>query len=124
MPQNVIYFWAARPGEPAPTDFNHGAPPPIIGRSFRPNLEPNAAVIGKFDSHGILTWKRPTGRMRLELVNVNGNQSVSAPFEVDAGKTYVVTIRYSDHISFEVEAPARSNHKRAKQEPTEPADKK
>ena len=105
IPQNVVYFWATRPDEPATPDFAHGAPPPIIGRSLRPNLAPNAAVVGKFDSHGILTWQRPAGRMRLELINLNGNQSVCAPVEVEAGKTYVITIRYSDHIIFEVKLP-------------------
>jgi len=105
IPKNVVYFWVTRTDESTTSDSNYSVSSPIIGRSLRPNLELNAAVIGKFDSHGVLTWKRPGGRMRLELVNVNGNQSVCAPVEVEAGKTYVITIRYSDHISFEIKSP-------------------
>ena len=40
--------------------------------------------------------------MRLELVNMNGNQSVCAPIEVEAGKTYEITIHYGDRTEFVV----------------------
>ena len=74
----------------------------LIGGSLRADLEVNAALIGKVDSRGILIWTRPPGRMRLELVNLNGNQSVCAPMQVESGKTYEVTIHFGEHTEFVV----------------------
>jgi len=102
IPRNIVYFLSIRPEALAPSSSIQTGSVVIVGRSFRANLEPNAALIGKFESRGILTWTRPPGRMRLEIVNVNGNQSVCAPVEVEAGKTYVIIVHYGDRPRFQI----------------------
>jgi hypothetical protein len=122
IPRNVVYFSSTRPEAAlTPNSSIQNGLPVIINRSFRANLEPNAAVVGRFGARGILVWMRPPGRMRLEVVNVNGNQSVCAPVEVEAGKTYEITVHYGDRTRFEVKSLPRSNDKTANQEPTDSA---
>jgi len=124
IPRNVVYFSSRRPEALPPNSSIQTGSAVIIGRSLRPNLEPNTALVGKFDAHGILRWTRPPGRMRLEIVNVNGNQSVCAPVEVEAGKSYEITIHYGDRTRFEVKSATQLNHKTANQELTESSVKK
>jgi len=102
IPRNVVYFSSTRSVGLTGERSEPRQPALLIGGRLRADLEVNAALIGKFDSRGILVWTRPPGRMRLELVNLNGNQSVCAPVEVEAGKTYEVTIHYGDHTEFVV----------------------
>ena len=112
IPQNVDYFSTAQSNALSSGSSGSRDSGMVIGRGFREDLKPNAALIGKFDSHGILIWKRPPGRMRLELVNVNGNQSVSAPIEVEAGKSYEITILYGDRTEFVVAMRSESTSAR------------
>jgi len=109
LARNVVYFSSTRPEPLAPNSAIQNISAVIIGRSPRANLEPNAALVGKFDARGIITWTRPPGRMRLEIVKANGNQSVCAPIEVEAGKTYEITIHYGDRTRFEIKALPASN---------------
>jgi len=102
VPHNVNYFSARRSDALGQKSSKPNVSTLIIGRSFREDLEPNTALVGKFDSRGILIWTRPPGRMRLELVNANGNQSVCAPVEVEARKTYEITVHYGDRTRFVV----------------------
>ena len=102
IPRNVVYFSSTRTIGLNGEHSEPRQPALLIGGSLRADFEVNAALIGKFDSRGILVWTRPPGRMRLELVNLNGNQSVCAPMQVEAGKTYEVTIHFGEHTEFDV----------------------
>jgi len=124
LPRNVVYFSSTRPEALAPNPSIKTGSAVIIGRRLRANLEPNAALVGKFDARGIITWTRPPGRMRLEIVNVNGNQSVCAPVEVEAGKTYEIVVHHGDRTHFEVKSPSQLDHTKTNQELTESVDKR
>lgn len=99
---NVIYLATARREVRVGRNTESNGQALIIGVNLRTDLQPNSSLVGRFDPHGTLTWTRPPGRMRLEVVNVNGNQSVGPPLVVEAGKTYEITIRYGERTVFEV----------------------
>jgi len=101
-PGNIVYLSSIPSSPTAGSSVDQSFLSVIIGDKLRADLAPNASLIGRFDSHGVLKWTRPPGRMRLEVINVNGNQSVGPMIVVEAGKTYEITIHYGDRTEFSV----------------------
>jgi hypothetical protein len=110
-PGNVVCFASIRTDSLTEYKPDQESARLLIGQKPEARHEPNAALIGKLGSRGSLTWTRPPGRMRLEIINVNGNQSVCAPLIVKAGRTYQITIHYGASVEFEIKEVADAKPK-------------
>jgi hypothetical protein len=66
----------------------------VYGMRKTSPASPNAQYLGTVKSGGTIIWDRAPGSVRLEVISLGGDQAFAPPFEVQAGKTYVVNYDY------------------------------
>ena len=100
---NITFFASPRIDSIAPsTAMASTGISVIIGRGKEPEPKPNACLLGTSRAGSYLQWQRPPGRMRLVVINPNGNETVAKPIEVKGGKTYQIELTYGYSAHFEV----------------------
>lgn len=58
------------------------------------SLVPNAWIAGPVDNGQTISWERPAGKMKLEVVSEGGDQIFAETIPVEAGKSYNVEYSY------------------------------
>jgi hypothetical protein len=103
FPGNITFFASKHIDSAAPNAPKAGTGiAVIIGRGDGPESKPNACLLGTSRADCTLRWQRPPGRMRLVVINPNGNESVAKPIEVEGGKTYQIALSYGYSTHFAV----------------------
>jgi hypothetical protein len=102
MEHNVTFFSSQRLDLTAPDGARQDNGAVIIGGALAGGLKPNVCLLGELRADHVLQWQRPAGSMRLVVINPNGNESVAKPIQVEAGKTYEITLSYGYLAHFAV----------------------